>query len=273
MSPSRGNAPLVELIAELRWAPSPVGTQLAEGGGLGPTLITGNTNALEGFFMRFGGAVSHNLAHTETERLVPGGFPIMAHQPVYRFKHLEAGETRSLYQVGAGLFSANAVPPYESWSKFKPVIRGGVEALLASRSPEERESSFSAISLRYIDAFGPAHTEGRDVGPFISEVLGIQVAIPDALSRHQRQGAYLKPMVQLQIPMEKGLVMNVAIGEGVANSQTAIMMDTSVSTTFPVPANIDAVMEVYEQAHEAISYSFGQLVKPIEHLMPFKSQG
>jgi uncharacterized protein (TIGR04255 family) len=271
VSSPRENAPLVELIAELRWTPATLTDAQIGDSRIGPTFITAHTNAFEEFFMRFGGE-AHILSHTETERLVPGGFPIIAHQPVYRFKRSESGETRSLYQIGAGLFSANAVPPYKSWTTFEPVVKSGVEALLRSRCKEEKNSSFTAISLRYIDAFGPSHTGGRDVGNFLAEVLGMQVTIPVALSQHLQSDAVAKPMVQLQIPMQNGLVMNIAVGEGAANSQPAIIMDTSVSTTLTVEANIEAVMAYYELAHDAIASSFSQLVRPIDHLMPIKAE-
>ncbi|WP_185597938.1 TIGR04255 family protein [Burkholderia cepacia] len=270
MSTSRENAPLVELVAELRWE-SAIAIKPPVIGGAGPAFVATNTSALDGFFMRFGGAAS-NLSYTESERLIPVGFPILAHQAVYRFKHNESGETRSLYQIGSGLFSANAIPPYKSWTSFEPVVRNGVEALLKSRDPSEASQPFTAVSLRYIDAFGPQHTEGRDVMRFLTEVLGIGITVPPALSRHLRADTPIKPVLQLQIPMAEGMVMSVAIGEGVANGQQALMMDTSVATTLPVPANLEVVMGLFKRAHDTISESFTQLVKPIDHVMPVKAE-
>lgn len=66
--------------------------------------------------------------------------------------------------------------------------------------------------------------------------------------------------------------MSVAIGEGVANGQQALMMDTSVATTLPVPANLEVVMGLFKRAHDTISESFTQLVKPIDHVMPVKAE-
>lgn len=269
MSASRENAPLVEIIAEMRWDSAP-SAETHIGMGLGPTLIS-NTSAIEGFFMRMG-AAAQALSHSETERLVPGGFPIIMHQPIYRFRRSEAGQPQTLYQVGPGLFSANAVPPYESWNSFRPIVRAGVEALLKNRNADEATSPFNAMSLRYIDAFTSHHTQGMDVGRFITEILGIQVSVPSALSRHIRPDSTIKPMIQLHIPMNDGLVMSVGIGEGMVNSQPAIMMDTSVSTTLQVPATVEAAMAVFELAHEAIDASFTEMIKPINHLMPTKAE-
>ena len=272
MSDPRENAPLVELIAELRWLPDPSQMIFPQtmGGQVGPQLITGN--AQEGFYLRFGNE-AHRLQHSDTERLMPGGFPATLHQPVYRFRQRTAqDQTTTLYQVGPGLFSANAVPPYESWAAFEPVVRNGVQALLASRDQSEVNAPFSAISLRYIDAFTPHHTEGRDVRSFLQDILGISIQVPDALMQHLRTGEAIKPVLQLQIPMQDGYVMNVAFGEGVANDIPAVMMDTTISTTFPIQPSLDAVMQVFGQAHAAIDSSFNSLIERISHLMPTRAR-
>ncbi len=271
MSSTLENAPLVELIAELRWD-SQAALRAPVAGGAGHAFMANSAGALDGFFMRFGGAVSI-LGYSESERLVPVQFPTFAHQPIYRFKQKGDGETRSLYQVGGGIFSANAVPPYRSWSTFEPVVRKGVDALLKSRNDNEATSPFTAISLRYIDAFGPDLTGDRSVNEFFSQVLGVSIGVPEALAQHLRTEASITPVLQLQIPMKDSMVMSVSLGEGVANGKKAIMMDTSVATTLAVPADIDEVVNVFNIAHEAIARSFLQLTRPIAHLMSSTDNG
>jgi uncharacterized protein (TIGR04255 family) len=257
----------VELIAELRWA-SAAPTQAPLGGTAGPVFIL-NVGALNGIVERFG-AIASELGYAESERLVPPNFPSITYQPVIRYKHKENGETRSLYQLGAGIFSVHAVPPYKSWSTFEPVVRNGIDALLKARDEADTNRDFSAVSLRYIDAFGPNLTEGRPVASFLSDVLGIQINIPTALAKHLRKDSTITPALQFQLPMNDGMVMSVSLGEGSANGIKAIMMDTSIATTLPVQASLESVMASFRTAHDAISGSFQQLVKPIEHLMPSK---
>jgi uncharacterized protein (TIGR04255 family) len=264
----RENAPLVELIAEVRWAPA-APTQAPLGGATGPVFVF-NAGALNGIVERFGDCASE-LGYSESERLVPPNFPSITYQPVIRYKHKENGETRSLYQLGAGIFSAHAVPPYKSWPRFEPVVRDGIEALLKARDETDIDRGFSAVSLRYIDAFGPHLTEGRTVLSFLSEVLGIKINIPPALAKHLRKDSTITPALQFQLPMNDGMVMSVSLGEGSANGVTAIMMDTSIASTIPVQATLESVMSRFRTAHDAISGSFLQLVQPIEHLMPPKT--
>ncbi|MCG9027009.1 TIGR04255 family protein [Laribacter hongkongensis] len=271
MSASRENAPLVELVAELRWNPSVEPSEQMTGGP-SLTFIAAHSSAPESFFMRFAG-LAHSLGHTDQERVVPLGFPMLAHQTVHRFKRQEEGSVRSLYQVGPGIFSANAVPPYESWhKKFEQVVHQGVEALLKSRPEAEADAIFTGLSLRYIDAFNASHTGGRDIESFLKDVFKISVDVPHAWSQHLYPESKIKPMIQLQIPMKDGFVMQVGIGEGIVNSQPAILLDTSVSATLPVPAKLDAVMTSFNLAHDAIAATFEELIQPIEHLIPKKPE-
>lgn len=269
MNTARQNAPLVELIAELRWEPAGATVVQAQAGGPGHTFFAGEATSLDEFFMRFGG-VMHGKGYAETERVVPSGFPIMAHQPVYRFKEKQSAETGSLYQVGAGIFSANATPPYESWTKFRKIVKSGVETLLDTRSQAESARPFVATNFRYIDAFLPSHTGERDINELLSEVFGIAITVPPALSQHLLPGAAVKPVIQMQIPMANGMLMHIGFGEGSVRGVPAIMMDTAVATTQPVEASVEAVMAVFEKAHDAIAASFSMLIKPIEQFMPKK---
>ncbi len=271
MSESVENAPLVELIAEVRWEPG-YPQSVASGAPLGmaPSFLMPGPE-LEEFFMRFGGSMIA-AGYSETERLVPGNFPLMMHQPVYRFKTKEEHSTKSLYQTGPGLFSANAVPPYESWDTFGPVVRKGLEILIASRTAKEADLPFTATNLRYIDAFGEKLTQGRSVNDFVRDVLGIKIDLPKGLSQHLTAGGKPKPSVQFQIPMANGVLLSLGVGEGIANGQTAIMMDTSVATTMQVEPSVAAVMKSFDDAHKAIDSTFRALIEPIKHLMPTKKE-
>lgn len=269
-SASRDNSPLVELIAEMRWAPpSPAQPPQQLGGGV--MFVAGSPSKVDEFFMQFG-AKANSLGYTEVERLGMTGFPLVMHQPVFRFKKAGAEEDGSLFQVGPGLFTANALPPYESWERFGPVVRNGVRAMLATRPREERDAPFLGASLRYIDAFTSHHTAGRDVMTFLRDVFRINVSIPDALSRHLPEGSAILPMLQLQVPMPSGMHMSLAIGEGTSPTGQTIMMDMSVSSG-PLPATEDAVMNALNVAHDAIRESFEALIQPIDHLMPRRQAG
>lgn len=270
MSRPRENAPLVELIAELRWevVPEPgSSTQIPSG----PTLIAAQGKA-ESFFMNFAMEASA-LDHRLLERLVPPGFPVVSTQPVCRFRRTADGPSRTLYQVGLGIFSANAVPPYESWTEhFRAVVAQGVAALIRTRPEDERANPFTGLTLRYIDAFDERHTQGKAIDAFMREVFKIDISVPAAITQHLGEGERITPMVQLQIPMAEGFVMGLSVSQGVIDSRPVIILDCSVAATLPIVCNEEAVMDAFQNAHDAISTTFRQLIEPIEHLMPEVSE-
>ncbi len=264
MATSFNKPPLIELIAELRWSlPGiPRGNPLPNT----PPTIAPNNSRLDEFFMRFGGAIYAD-GFQNVERLVPHGFPFMAYQPVCRFRKHENTAHPAIYQVGAGVFTANAIPPYKSWEQFSPVVKRGVEALLATRDETELDEAFFSASLRYIDAFTTHLTQGQDVSEFVQKTLGISIGLPDALSRQVAVGQNPKPYLQLQLPMTNDMLMTIGIGEGFANGENAIIMDTTVASLTPVPPDADSVMSTLNDARSAIHDMFFGLTEPIKQLM------
>lgn len=262
------NAPLVELIAELRW---PSGS--SSEGANSPTesvqpqfLTLGPSSELELTCVQFAVEVA-KLEYRAAERIVPPGFPALEGQPIYRFrKQAEVGSS-SLYQVGAGVFTANAVPPYQNWAQFSPVVKDGVTALLASRSDAERDRPFTGASLRYIDAFGTELTNGLGVADFISRTLGFGIQLPEGVAAHIEPSSEHKVALQVQLPMVGGMILSLSVGEGVANGKSAILMDTTVAMTAPVAASVDAVMDRLNAARDAIHSVFFAITGPIQSLM------
>jgi uncharacterized protein (TIGR04255 family) len=271
MSASVENAPVIEVIAELKWRPSILPE--AAFANVGPQMILPPAAAsTREFFARLASGVGA-LGYTKATPLVPEPFPLLVHQAALRFDAPNDGSSKSLYQVGPGLFSANAVPPYDSWSgSFSRTVEQGVQALLAARDSAERETPFEGATLRYLDAFGPALTEGRDSLAFTREILGITVDLPRALTQHLADGAAWKPFLQFHIPTATGSLLSVAIGDGMANDQPTILMDWSLTRTTPMPADVREVMRALNDAHDAIYASWAEMMKPISHLMPKKEQ-
>jgi len=271
MSKTFSKAPLVEIVAELRWAQQPDVSFQAQQSASVP-LMALNSSKLDEFFMRFGGEV-YQRGFQRAERIVPSGFPMMLFQPVFRYRKSIETDGSALYQVGPGLFSANAIPPYRSWDEFAPVVQSGIEALLNARDESEKELNFTSVSLRYIDAFGPELTEGRDVESFVRDVLGVAVTLPAGLSKLVATGQKVKPFLQLAIPLANNMSMNVGIGEGMVNNESVIVMDTTVATSSVVTADSKSAMETLHAARAVIHEMFFDLTVPIQPLMQPVSKG
>jgi uncharacterized protein (TIGR04255 family) len=211
----------------------------------------------EEFFMRFGGEV-YQWGFQRAERIVPSGFPLLPHQPVYRYRKKQGSE---LFQIGPGVLTANAIPPYKSWTEFSPVVAQGIEALLKTRDESEKNQPFPSVSLRYIDAFTAKHTGSRDAGAFVREVLGITVGLPPAVSNQLAEGRSARFAVQIGISVRGSLELILNVGEGVANNQAALIMDTTVASTVPILPDKDALMAALNSARDIIHDLFIEMTR------------
>jgi len=261
------NAPLLEIVAELRWQPPypPLAQVQQPAGQPVPTLLLLGSTQIDNFLHRFGSEV-YKRGFQRMERLFPSGFPVLQGQPIARYRNDAPDLTNVIYQVGAGLFSANATPPYRSWKHFAPAVQSGVDALLQAREETERALPFNPVSLRYIDGFKPDLTGGRDVEDFLSEVLKIELTLPEAITRHLAPGKSPKPLVNLTIPVAGG-VIRMTVGEAIVSGSTVILFDTTLSTDAPVDPETSAIMGAFASAHAIIHDIFMQITVPIQHLM------
>jgi uncharacterized protein (TIGR04255 family) len=254
------NAPLVEMIAELRWGEVPQPVQ--QGGSIVVQSIGAEADQ---FFMRLAGEV-YQHGFQRVERLVPPGFPVFPFQPVFRYRKDTADDNSVLFQAGHGLFSVNAVPPYRSWRAVAPIVRKGITALLNARAPNDKDRPFTIVNLRYINAFGPRLTNNQSIDKFTKDVFGFSVELPRAVSRHIKQGSKPKPQIQLSFPLSSGASMLFSIGEGAIKNEPAFIMDMTISCDQPV-ADVEAVMTALTNARNVIHSIFVDLTKPIESLL------
>lgn len=242
------NPPLIELITELRWNTPNSNTPPFSSAGI-PSFAQPADS--EESMIRFGGEV-YSKGFQNIERLTPPNFPTFAGHVAIRFKRQDHSEKPVLYQVGPGIFTANATAPYKTWDDFSPIVRDGVEALLKTRSSSEHEEPFSSISVRYIDAFDDHFLGGQSSSEFISETLGFKISLPAALNEITETGKFPMPFLRLEIPITGGMYMALTVGEGIVADKKSVILDTTVITTSPTSAEIGAVMEKLLSARNVI---------------------
>jgi uncharacterized protein (TIGR04255 family) len=263
-------APLVEVVADVRWsAPSVVSIPLPQRQGATPLpQLLLPTTQLEQFVFQFAAAI-YNKGFQQAERLVPPGLPLPPGQPVMRFKRAAMSSDTVLYQIGQGMFATHAIAPYESWDKFSPFVSDGIDAMLGARPPTENAFPISFLSLHYINAFRGNLTDKRDIATCFSEIFKIDIKLPIAITRHMVAGKPYKPGLSLNMSVDRGnLVLN--IGEAIigGNPEPALWLDMLFTTTDPiVQPQTSQVMTVFNHAHKLLHDLFIELTKPIEHLM------
>jgi uncharacterized protein (TIGR04255 family) len=267
--------PLIELVAEFRWyGTDPNGQNVID-----PNAIAVSGSELELFYDTFRQIVAERGFNT-SERLIPNGFPHPMQQPVIRYRNSDAAKANAVLQIGVGLMSVHALPPYENWEAFRPVIETALSSLIETRRrvvdnrlkelprplPLTEDKEFVAISLRYIDSFGPEMSRGRTIRQFFDEVLGVKVTIPKAISDQVADPASISVSLQMKTTLENGGQLQMGLGPNPNDSQS-IVMDTIVLCEERVRWNLEGPMALLERSHDSIRQLFVGMTTPIHDLM------
>jgi uncharacterized protein (TIGR04255 family) len=254
MSETFRNAPLVEIVVELRW-PMRQLPAIDSSGNATSLFVTPLDNAVEAFFHRVTGAVGkHGFTHLE--RLVPPEVPVLLPQMIYRDRRSD--EEPVLTQVGPGLFSVNALPPYRSWVQFRPWLDKGIEAVLDAF---EEKPELTA-SLRYIDAFRQNLTGGRDARTFATEVLGFRLELPPSLSRVVDKGAAARAAFQVTLPTS-GMLATITLSDGQLAGEQAVLMNTDIHIDRPLPPNKEEILAALDRARDLVHGTFVDMTQSI----------
>ncbi len=255
--------PLIELIAEFRWLPTnalgePVTTDFALGRS-GPRT--------EAFYE----SVRSTLARAgfnASERIIPVDFIHPPYQAVVRYRRSDDQDLPVIFQVGVGLFSVHALPPYKNWEAFRPKVELGINALMQARGadPLSVPTAFTGISLRYINAFGPELMGGKSKGQFASEVLGVKVALPPSIATQIPNSQSVEVGLSISAPTGDGLTLGLGIG---SNSKLphSLIVDISSATKNQVGWDASRAIGVLDSAHDSIRKSFVGMTESLHQQM------
>ncbi|WP_374562212.1 TIGR04255 family protein [Ideonella sp.] len=257
------NAPLVELIAELRWQPTGGRSFVAAGmdAPLGFSMVDGLR--LEDFYLRFA-AEMFGMGYQQSERLAPAGFALDPSRAAIRFRKQDGSD---LFQIGPGVFTANAVPPYTSWNEFSPTVKRGVEALLKARSDEDKASPFTLSLIRYIDAFGGALLAGRSHHDFMREVLGFDVSLPPAVAGWLDSEPKLVANAAYTGVLRDNRQFSLTVGDGSNRDQECVVLDLTLTSHGPIDPSVDGIMDAFAKSRDVAHDIFVKLTTKISSVM------
>lgn len=255
------NAPLVELVAELRWEPQ-LSRATDQGGNelqLPRSLL--DTSEFEEFFQRFGGAI-YQHGFKQMERLVPHGVPLLHDRVVCRYRHEDQRNNPVLAQVGPSIFSVNALPPYRSWNEFRPWIEKAVGSLFEA----QRNLGKLKASVRYIDLFKEPFLSGRSASEFFESDLGFSLNLPESLTKRKRAGHKVRNAILATIPLD-GMDMTIKLHEATTAGEHAGMMDTLVSVSDDLNPDVEQVLRALDGARDVIHETFIELTRKVSGIL------
>ncbi len=254
------NAPLFEAIAEVRWQLQPL--QVLPGAAVDP------------YFDKTSAAFRRKVAEagfTHSERLTPSEAPLelFAHKPVWRFR--QQADVWPLFQLGPGILTANVVPPYGGWKTFREFIRLGVQFLSESHPLWSDDFETSALQLRYLDGFRPAHGM-NDYTDFAQTGLNLSLQYPEWMLADAVPDPAPEAVVQYRVLLNSpaGGLGRVALKPGKVHNESAAILDMSIQSRdlggMPVLAR--GLSEWFDQAHGVLKSWFGNVMSdPVASLV------
>jgi uncharacterized protein (TIGR04255 family) len=246
--------PLVEVIADLKWALAPSG--LMPGAGIDPQW-----QSFQKKFVDWGSG----KGFTNFETLVPDAVPreLLAYQPIQRARKTPGGWP--LFQLGPGILTVNQVPPYDGWASFTRIVDEACE-FLSSRPLDPGLAPGLKLELRYIDGFGAHHGMQKE-GEFIRKHIKLCADVaPGVLAL---AGGELERIVgtgTVQVAVEELLGRGVVeIATGSMNGQPAVIMNIFARTDDFAIDRGQPTKGWFDAAHRVVSTLFNSMLS--EELM------
>lgn len=250
------NAPLVEIVAELRWQIPQLSASDQAGNPIQLPIVLAD-DAMTAFFHRVTGSVGKR-GFDRLEQLVPPGtsIPVLLPHMMYRYRRTD--EVPVLAQIGPGMFSVNALPPYKTWDEFRPLLEGGIESLCEALTDKPELTA----SLRYIDAFKQDLTAGRDAKAFATEILGFRLDLPATLLTRLTTGAQARMSFQMVLPTP-GMSMTITVSDGYLGADPVVLMNTDVRIEDALSTDKQAILLALDKAHDLTHGTFVDMTQSI----------
>ena len=267
-STSYKNAPLIELIVELRWTVTTLFSPDA------PPPIAENSATFDIWFNAFSSKLE-KLGYLNLERLLPYDFPPSAYQPIFRYR--KSRETPfPVVQFGHGIFTINAGPPdYVSWKKFRPEVEAGIKALLDAKPGENSPKKFISANVRYIDGFRDTLKEGLSNYKFIKEGLQTSIHLPKSILNLAESEDSIAPTILMRFPSKANInsLLTIQIAAGKVNNESATLMEMSYHTNEEILMETTEVLEVLDVSHGTLHSVFEMITQPIhDRMLPSRDE-
>lgn len=239
------NAPLVEVIVEIKWQLTPV--QSTPNAAIDPFLKL--------FEQEYIGWAERN-GYPALERLVPEGIPpeLLPYRPLLRLRR--EASAWPLIQLGPGLLTVNTVPPYDGWAKFSEVVKPAIQALFDCYPLASKSLLISQLELRYIDAFTDKlrlehHNE------FITKHLGVSTNLPDRIFKaYVPSPEAISSIVEIIFKSKapKDSEGRIRLEPGTNEGKGALVMQFLCRSVVqkPVPTEPKALISWFDEAHTSI---------------------
>ncbi len=213
-------------------------------------------------YIRFGVEVG-KLGYNQIERTLPQGVPGPGGSVAYRYR-IGEGDLNTLYQLGFGVFTTNGLPPYASWSTFRSVLENGILALNNTHSLADKSEVWCIV--RYMDFFTEKHLGGMTREEFFTNSVGLRYQPLAAFGEFSGQEAQSSMRFFVSIKDGAGREIALDVGEGSAQDQDGIVMNTSVTSQAILNPSVDSVMACFDELQAAAHNVFFEMIRRDDRL-------
>ena len=245
------NAPLVEVIVELRWNLHPIQSFPNAAIDINyDTFISKLTDNL------------HRIDYTHIEDLIPNDVPkeFLAHNVVRRFR--EKLHSWPVIQAGPGVFTINIVPPYNGWGVFKEIVENCISIFFESYPVNQDTFKFKSVELRYVDAFTKQH--GLDnPKAFMKNELDLVPAFSNRLLDLAKEGpdSFLNQgVIEFPVSDLENSVAAIKYGTGTTGDKEAVILENRVTKTGNIPTDLKEVLSILDQSHMITNSIFEKII-------------
>ena len=243
------DAPLVEVLAELRWQLLPIASM--PGAEIDPHFERGHPKVQE--------ALAEN-GFSHVERLVPNDVPfeVVAGSPIFRYRL--APDRWPLVQLGPGIMTVNITPPYEGWAEFRRTMEFAVNVVDQVFAFGSEFSMIKSCEVRYIDAFTERHGM-HDPTTFLTNDLSMPAMPPQKVVEMLKpEDANVIPNLRFRFPVKDRPNDTLALnaGHGKRNGTEAVIYDLRLQHLVPegVVKTAADVLKWMDEAHQQLHIAF-----------------
>lgn len=233
------NAPLVEIIAEVRWSISAV--KSIPNGGIDPFYESLRSALVESL-----GREGFSTVIDTVPLDVPREF--LAGQVTTQYRL--AANQWPLYQLGPGIFTANITEGYTGWESFRGHLARGIEHLLRSH-PAPKVFSIQALKLIAIDAYTKKHGY-TSYSDFTSKLLPLgEVLNQDFIEKFATDSELVKVRSESVFPLRRmsGSFARISIGDGIKDDGPALLVHTTVEVNREFRPDALELQQWFDEAH------------------------
>jgi uncharacterized protein (TIGR04255 family) len=253
------NAPLAEVVFELRWA-------LQGEDSLPPALKVdpGFPTVVDGFT-----AGARALGFAACRDMQP--INQTAGWGVFRRHYVKPDQPFPILQIGPGIFAVNQSSEYQ-WDEFRDLALDGLRLSMKSY-PRLKSFGFTPahIELRYIDVFDKDLIGTVDLFEFARSATTLHIALPEFMVAEPFATTDIRARIQavFKLVKRKYSIFSFDLGSG-TNAEAEIMRLESkvLSTSVDIPkmrlgraSSLDDVKKWLEESHELTSAFFKSFVK------------